>query len=155
MALFLSTFTNKIDRKGRVSVPASFRATVSASSFNGIIVYQHLSLPCIEGADISFLEQMSNHLDTDFGPFNPEQMSMATAILAGSSQLGFDPEGRVVLPQELVAFAGVDGTATFAGLGRRFQIWNPDAFMAHKAEAMQKAAVTGPTLSPFRGGGQS
>ncbi len=154
MALFLSTYTNKVDKKGRVSVPASFRQAVTPSNFKGIIVYPHLTLPCLEGADMNFLEKISDHLDTEFGPFNPDQATIATAILADSSSLSFDPEGRVMLPQDLLEFAEIDGQATFAGLGPRFQIWNPDAFTAHKIEARKKAAVSGPALAPRRGGGQ-
>jgi len=152
MAFFLSTFTNKVDKKGRVSVPAAFRAAVSQDGFPGIVVYRPLNLPCIEGADMTFLEQLSDRLYGDFGPFDPDQMSVATAILAGASQLSFDPEGRVMLPNDLKTFAGIDGAATFVGIGRKFQIWNPEAFEAHRAQQMAVAADTAPKLPPFGGG---
>lgn len=155
MAFFLSTFTNKIDKKGRVSVPAPFRSAVSSSNFPGIVVYKPLNLPCIEGADMSFLEQLSDRLYGDFGPFNPDQMSVATAILAGASQLQFDPEGRVMLPAELREFAGIEGHATFVGLGRKFQIWGSEAYEAHKQDQLARASETAPNLPPFGGGGQA
>lgn len=155
VAFFLSTFTNKIDKKGRVSVPAPFRAAVSESHFPGIVIYRPLNLPCIEGADISFLEQLSDRLYGDFGPFDPDQMSVATAILAGASQLAFDPEGRVMLPAELRSFAGIDGQATFVGIGRKFQIWNAADYAAHRENQLAVAAATAPNLPPFGGGGQA
>ncbi|NVJ99426.1 MAG: division/cell wall cluster transcriptional repressor MraZ [Alphaproteobacteria bacterium] len=155
MAFFLSTFKNKVDKKGRVSVPAPFRSAVASGNFPGIVVYRPLNLPCIEGADMSFLEQLSDRLYGDFGPFNPDQMSVATAILAGSSQLQFDPEGRVMLPNELRDFAGIDGFATFVGLGRKFQIWGAEAYEAHREEQLAMASETAPKLPPFGGGGQS
>jgi MraZ protein len=154
VAFFLSTFTNKVDKKGRVSVPATFRAAVSASHFPGIVLYRPLNLPCIEGSDISFLEQLSDRLYGDFGPFDPHQMSVATAILAGASQLSFDPEGRVMLPAELKKYGDIDGQATFVGIGRKFQIWNTEAYKAHHAKQMAVAEVTAPTLPPFGGGEQ-
>ena len=153
MAFFLSTFTNKVDKKGRVSVPASFRSTVASSHFPGIVVYRPFDLPCIEGADMPFLEQLSDRLYGDFGPFNPDQMSVATAILAGASQLSFDPEGRVMLPAELREFAGIDGLATFVGLGRKFQIWGAEAYAAHHQNQLTRAAEAAPKLPPFGGGG--
>ncbi len=152
MAFFLSTFTNKVDKKGRVSIPAPFRNAVAKSHFSGVVVYQPLNLPCIEGADISFLEQLSDRLYGDFGPFDPDQMSVATAILAGSAQLSFDTEGRVMLPAELKEYAGIEGQATFVGIGRKFQIWAPDAFKAHREEQMNIAAKTAPNLPAFGGG---
>lgn len=155
MAFFLSTFKNKVDKKGRVSVPAPFRSAVAAGHFPGVVVYRPLNLPCIEGADMSFLEQLSDRLYGDFGPFNPDQMSVATAILAGASQLQFDPEGRVMLPAELREFAGIDGAATFVGLGRKFQIWDTAAYEAHQKEQLALASETAPNLPPFGGGGQA
>ena len=155
MAFFLSTFTNKVDKKGRVSVPAQFRTAVSSSHFPGIVLYRPLNLPCIEGSDISFLEQLSDSLYGDFGPFDPHQMSVATAILGGASQLSFDPEGRIALPAELRGSAGIEGEATFVGIGRKFQIWASDAYKAHHAKQMAVAEVTAPGLPPFGGGEQS
>jgi len=136
-------------------VPAPFRSAVSSGDFPGIVVYRPTSLPCVEGADMAFLEQLSDRLYGDFGPFNTDQMHVATAILADASQLGFDPEGRVVLPQEFLDFAELDTHATFAGIGRKFQIWNPDKFALHREEAIKAAAVSAPKLPPFGGGSQS
>ena len=155
VAFFLSTFANKVDKKGRVSVPAQFRAAVSASHFPGIVLYRPLNLPCIEGSDISFLEQLSDRLYGDFGPFDPHQMSVATAILGGAAQLSFDPEGRVALPSELRSNANIESDATFVGIGRKFQIWASEAYKAHHAKQMAVAEVTAPGLPPFGGGEQS
>lgn len=154
MAFFLSTFTNKVDKKGRVSVPAAFRNAVANSHFPGVVAYKPLNLPCIEGADISFLEQLSDQLYGDFGPFDEEQMSVATAILGGASQLAFDPEGRVMLPSGFRDEAGIESQVTFVGLGRKFQIWDAAAYELHKEKQLKLAAQTAPKLSPFKGGAQ-
>ena len=48
------------------------------------------------------------------------------------SVVGFDPGGRMVLPAQLRAVAGIDlnGLAFFVAAGETFQIWNPDRFRA-------------------------
>jgi transcriptional regulator MraZ len=155
VAFFLSTFTNKVDKKGRVSVPAPFRAAVSSSDFPGIVLYPALNLPCIEGADISFLEQLSDRLYGDFGPFDTKQMAVATATLAAAAQLSFDPEGRIMLPAEMRQQAGVENSVTFVGLGRKFQIWDTESYRVHHAKQMAVAEAIAPNLPPFGGGGQS
>ena len=155
MALFLSTYENKVDKKGRVSVPASFRTAVASSHFQGIAVYRHLSLPCVEGADISFLEQLSDQLYEDFGPFNTDQLSVATSILAESNQLAFDSEGRIMLPASMKDFVGIEGQATFVGLGRKFQIWAPDRFAEHRLQQREIAADKITELPPFGARGRS
>ncbi len=149
MALFLSTFENKVDKKGRVSVPASFRTAIAPSHFQGIAVYQHLELPCLEGADVSFLEHLSDVLYEDYGAFDIDPLSVATAILGDSAQIAFDSEGRIMLPAAMKAFIGVTDHATFIGLGRKFQIWAPDKFAAHREEQRALASDKVKSLPPF------
>lgn len=155
MALFLSTYENKVDKKGRVSVPAPFRTAVASSPFQGIALYRHLNLPCLEGADLSFLENLSDQLYEDYGLFNADQLSVATAILAESAQLAFDGEGRVMLPAAMKDFTGIDGQATFVGLGRRFQIWAPDRFAEHRMAQRDIAADKITELPPMGARGRS
>ncbi len=134
MALFLSTYENKVDKKGRVSVPASFRSAVASSHFSGVAIYRHIKLPCIEGSDISFLEGLSERFYQDYDPLNFDQLPAATSILAESNQLAFDADGRILLPAAMREFAGVDSQATFVGLGRMFQIWHPASFAEHRLQ---------------------
>ena len=155
MALFLSTFTMKVDKKGRVSVPAPFRAAVDGGSFKGVVVYRALKGHFLEGADLAYLEDLSQKIYSDFGPFDDDQMAVATAILAGASQLPFDGDGRVLLPPDLKEFAGIEDQATFAGIGHKFQVWNPAAFEAHKAAQLPLAPKAAAKLTPFPPRGQS
>ncbi len=154
MALFLSTFTNKVDKKGRVSVPKPFRAAVEKSAYNGVIVYQPYRLDCIEGADIAFLEQLSDRAYSDISPFDDEELSVATSILAESHRLGFDPEGRIMLPDFLRKAAGITNQATFAGIGKKFQIWEPSAHKQHIRKQREAAASRAKDMAPIIGGGR-
>src|SRR3954454_14265587 len=108
VALFLSTFVNKVDRKGRVSVPASFRAALAGQSFAGIVAYRSFKNSAIEGSGIDRLEEMSTRLDA-LDEFSEERESLAS-IFADSQQLAFDAEGRIVLPQLLAEHAGISET---------------------------------------------
>lgn len=134
VATFLSTSTNKVDRKGRVSVPASFRNAAATPAFNGIVVRIPLDdKPYIEGEDITYTENFANDLHDNFDLDDEEQMAMATEYLASAEQLQFDPEGRVTLPAYLREYAGIETHAVFVGLGKTFQIWEPKAYEDHKA----------------------
>jgi MraZ protein len=145
MALFLSTFVNRVDRKGRVSVPAPFRAALAGQAFQGIVLFRSSGHPCLEGFAMSRMEEMSARLDA-FDLFSSEQDDLATAIFGDSIQLPFDGEGRIVLPPALVGFAGLSEQAAFVGLGAKFQIWDPDAFERRKAEARDRVKTQGLTL---------
>ena len=99
LALFLSTFVNKVDRKGRVSVPATFRASLTGQAFNGIVAYRSFKLPSIEAGGIDRMEEMSARIDT-LDEFSEDRDSLSS-IFAEAQQLAFDGEGRVVLPEAL------------------------------------------------------
>jgi transcriptional regulator MraZ len=149
VALFLSTFINKVDRKGRVSVPAPFRAAVAGSSFNGIIVFPSINSRAIEGSGIDRAEELSARIDGI--PEFSEERDALSAIFADSHQLPFDSEGRIMLPPELCEHAGIvlEGGAAFVGAGRTFQIWEPGRFEQHQQE--RRARARGITLPPLKG----
>lgn len=138
MALFLSNHINKIDKKGRVSVPAQFRAALSVQEFSGIIVYGSFVNPCIEACGIDRISLISDTID-NLDPFSEERDAFATAILGESVQLPFDGEGRVVLSDILMDLAGVSDSACFVGKGATFEIWNPDKFADYAAKAREIA----------------
>ena len=134
MALFLSTYTNKIDKKGRVSVPAPFRSALVEQLHHGIVLFSSNQHSCIEGFDWAKMDEISTRMD-HYDLFSDDQDDLATAIFGQSVQLFFDSEGRVSLPTDLMEEAGLNDKATFVGLGRKFQIWNPEMFARRKEQA--------------------
>jgi MraZ protein len=145
MGLFLSTIVNKVDRKGRVSVPAQFRATLAAQAFPGIILYRSFTQPCIEGCGMDFMERLSDSAQ-DYDVFSPEQADLSSLIFADSRQLPWDPEGRIVLPEDILAHANISETVAFVGKGQTFQLWEPAAYEAVMAEARARARANPPAL---------
>tara|TARA_Y100000389_G_scaffold38523_2_gene32902 strand:- start:1990 stop:2448 length:459 start_codon:yes stop_codon:yes gene_type:complete len=127
MALFLSTFINKIDKKGRISVPSQFRTYLSDENFSGVILYESFINPCIEGCNIDRIKKLSDAID-DLDPFCEDRDSFATAILAGSMQISMDSDGRIILPNNLIAIADLKDNAIFVGKGKTFEIWQPEKF---------------------------
>jgi len=155
MALFVSTFINKVDRKGRVSVPATFRAALSTQTHQGIVVYPSFTTAAVEGCGMDFLEELAAAAAETFDMFSPEQDDLNTLIFSTSHQLAWDPEGRVVLPEEILAHANITEQAAFVGKGRSFQIWEPEAMKAHQAEARARALANRPQLALRKPGAPS
>jgi len=136
--VFLSTTTNTLDAKGRVSVPAPFRARVAKDGFETVVIWMSLNGDYLEGATLSYLERLQDSLD-QMDPFDETREAMEQAIFGGSVELGFDSGGRISLPATLIDAAGLAKKATFVGVGRTFQIWNPDAHAAHLETARATA----------------
>lgn len=137
--LFLSTFINKIDKKGRVSVPSSFRALLTDENFSGLIAYQSISNNCVEACNIERIKHLSESID-DLDPYSDERDAFATIILGGSAKLQFDSEGRVLLPEDLINFAELKDKACFVGKGQTFEIWNPEFYQKHYDKAKEIAS---------------
>ncbi|MEE8444266.1 MAG: division/cell wall cluster transcriptional repressor MraZ [Alphaproteobacteria bacterium] len=142
MTSFLSTFVNKVDRKGRVSVPAPFRAALSNETFQGVIAYPSLTETAIDGVGRATLEDLNRRRmdrtleDGDFERALLGGDTVIDTIMALAHELPFDGEGRIVLPASLAGPAGITDRATFVGRGTRFQIWAPDAFEQHQQAAV-------------------
>ncbi len=140
MALFLDSHVDKIDRKGRVSVPAQFRAALIDQSYAGVIAFPSFRENCnaIEACGMDRMMQLSQSLD-DLDPFSGEQNDMAAVIFGAAAQLPFDGEGRIMLTDGLIAGAGITDRTVFVGCGQTFQIWAPDAHAEFVVEARARA----------------
>jgi MraZ protein len=135
---FASRFDNKVDAKGRVSVPASFRAVLSKEGIEEIFCYPHLDRPALEAGGSRLVGKIKGILE-DFPIDSPERDEIATAYFGESEKLKVDPEGRAVLSKRLRDHAGITEVAVFVGLGDKFQIWAPDAYEEFRAEARERA----------------
>lgn len=145
MSLFLSSYENRLDTKGRVSVPATFRASVANGKFAGVVLYRSFTHNCIEGLTMERMEQMAAATDK-MGVFDSELDDLTAMLFADARQLAFDVTGRIVIPAELLQHAGITDTAVFVGRGNSFQIWNPDAFRAAQTQALNNLRAARPNL---------
>ena len=137
MPLFMSKYTNKVDRKGRVSVPAQFRAALPTGSQKSIVLFQAVNHNAIECCDLGYIEKINDSFD-EFAPYSDEHDEFSLALMSGLVELSFDGNGRIILPQELMDFANISEYATFAGKGKTFQIWEPNAFTEELEKARHK-----------------
>jgi len=140
VALFLSTFTNKVDSKGRVSVPAQFRVSLVNENYSTMVVYESFINQCIEGCDIERIKKISESID-NLEPFSEERDAFATSILGGSIQLSIDGDGRVILPENLLKTAKIKDNAVFVGKGSTFEIWEPKSFAVYLEKAQAEAKL--------------
>ena len=125
--MFLSSYENKLDKKGRVSVPASFRSHLSTLGYNGFIAYPSFNNEALEACSEDRIEKLSNTIDS-LNPFEEKRDYFATSVLSESVSLQFDNEGRVLLADKLIDHARIKNNILFVGLGKTFQIWEPNSF---------------------------
>ena len=138
--MFLSTYENKLDKKGRVSVPASFRSYLSNLGYNGVICYPSFNNQCIESWPQDRIEKISNAIDS-LNPFEEKKDYFATSILSESINLQFDSEGRISLTPKLLKHAKIKNSMLFVGQGKTFQIWEPTIFEKFRVTAKRKSNI--------------
>ena len=138
--MFLSTYENKLDKKGRVSVPASFRSYLSSLGYNGVICYPSFNNQSIEACSQDRIEKLSNTIDS-LNPFEEKRDFFATSILSESISLQFDSEGRVSLSSKLLKHAKIKNNMLFVGQGKTFQIWEPTAFEKFRVQSRKKSNI--------------
>ncbi len=153
MSVFLGAHQNRLDAKGRVSIPAGYRAILRAQAAEAqpgdplLVLRQSPKHPCIEAWPMPAYLQLGptlNRLDL----FSDDQEDMALSLYGDAYPVDPDKEGRIVLPEALAAHAGVSESVAFMGLGRHFQIWEPQAAERRRAEARLRArSVTLPAAA--------
>ena len=136
--MFLSSYENKLDKKGRVSVPASFRSHLNSLGYNGFVAYPSFNNEALEACSEDRIEKLSNTIDS-LNPFEEKRDYFATSVLSESVSLQFDSEGRVLIAEKLLDHAKIKNSIFFVGLGKTFQIWEPKSFEKFKIVARKKA----------------
>lgn len=136
MSLFLGTITNKLDKKGRVSIPAPYRSLMARLGVEELILRPYHLDPCVEGWPQSAFEQYSADAQPA-DPFEDPQDDLLLTLFSQAESIRPDSEGRVVLSEALIAYANLSESVTFAGLGKKFQIWEPNTLKERQTAAMK------------------
>jgi MraZ protein len=143
---FVSNVTLRLDSKGRVSIPASFRSVLARDGFNGLYCYPALDRPAIDAGGNALMAEIEAVI-ARYAPFSEEREQFAVALYGTSETLKIDGEGRVSLSETLKRHAGITEAVAFVGLGHKFQIWEPGRFQSELAEATQKVRALKTELS--------
>ena len=138
LKIFLSNAINKIDAKGRISIPASFRSVLEFQGYPGVYLFPSFTSNSIDGGGMELINQISKSVER-MQLFAEETDALSTSLFADTYNLTYDQDGRISLPENLIIHANLMDKAIFVGQGRKFQIWNPDDFEEFKKKAKIKA----------------
>jgi len=136
MNRFLSNATNRIDAKGRVSVPSLFRAVLARRDIRELYCFQDFVFPAISIGGLDLLDRFERQIVGE-DSFSPEANQMSLLIHGGGVFMKLDSEGRLMVTDFIRDFTGITTDVTFVGRADHFQLWAPQTF-----EAVQAAART-------------
>lgn len=146
VAMFLSSVINKVDGKGRVSLPARFRAALGEHRDQGIVAFPSFADPAIEACGPDYMQELSDQVAA-LDRFSEQQRLLNNTLFALSVELAFDSTGRILLPERLRQHAGIVDTAVFVGQGKTFQIWAPQRYDSHSRTILDRARENKLTLT--------
>lgn len=135
---FVSNYTNKLDAKGRVSIPALFRTVLARDGFEGLYCFPSPHAAAVDAGGNELLNRIQSRL-SGLDPLTEDHDLMSTALFGASEILKIDSEGRVMVSDTIRECTGITNTVTFVGMSYKFQIWEPEAFKAHRAAAQKRA----------------
>ena len=136
---FRGEFHQKVDAKGRVSIPAQFRRVLIAGDPNCpegdapefVIVYgdhRRKYLECYTAEAIDEVDQQISAM-----PRGAVERRMLERLFSGQSlSTNVDETGRLVLPAKLRQKIGLEDEAFFTATGDTFQIWKPETYEAEE-----------------------
>lgn len=145
MNRFLSNATNRIDAKGRVSVPAAFRAVLTRLDIHELYCLQDFAFPAISVGGPDLLDHYERQIEA-LDPFSEEANRLSLLVHGGGVFTRLDGEGRLMVSEFIRSFTGVTTDVAFVGRGRHFQLWDPKTF-EETASAARRARTAGGTSS--------
>lgn len=134
MNRFLSHATNRIDAKGRVSVPAPFRSVLQERQIQELYGFQDFVFPAISIGGPELMERIERQLGGLDG-FSQEAHQMSLLVHGGGVFMKLDTEGRLMVTDFIRSFTGITTEVTFVGRADYFQLWQPQAFQDAQSAA--------------------
>jgi MraZ protein len=147
MDRFLSTSTNRIDAKGRVSVPAGFRSVLSRRGYSELYCLKALRVPALEVGGLDLLDRYEARIAQE-DPFLQSADDMSFFVHGDSAFLKLDQDGRITVTDFVREHTGIASEVTFVGRGQTFQMWEPSRLDRYRAEV--RARLSNP-VSPGDG----
>ena len=136
--MFFSTYENALDAKGRISVPAPFRAALGGEQ--EIYVY-----PAIDGGFLeaggSALVRKNQKIIRRLNPQSGAGRAYSHAFFTRSARPKMDDAGRIKLPEKLLKVADIKKDVVFAGADDHFKIWSAETFTTHDEQMVEDAAA--------------
>ncbi len=142
MSRFLSNATNRIDAKGRVSVPAVFRSVLAQRDIQELYCFQDFVFPAISVCGADVLERYERQISNE-DPFSRDGNEMSLLVHGGGVFMKLDAEGRLMVTDFIRDFTGITTEVCFVGRSDHFQLWQPQAFHEAQAAAREERRLRG------------
>ncbi|MEQ8241586.1 MAG: division/cell wall cluster transcriptional repressor MraZ [Cyclobacteriaceae bacterium] len=132
MAFFTSEYECKLDTKGRLVLPAKFKANLPEVSTTELVIRKGFESSLIL---YPMLEYKKIHARINaLNEFDEEQRKLKRNFFRSIAEVGLDSAGRILLPKAMLAHAKLEKDALLIGMGNYIEMWNPEVFEEQQIE---------------------
>ncbi len=137
--MFLGSFKYSVDKKGRLSIPANFKKYVNEAA-NETFVMTRGIVQCIDVYPQDFWKDEVLSRINQIDDFDNEEASFKRLLLELAAENKLDAQSRLLVPKNLLEFAGIEKEVFILGQNKKIEIWNPDTYENQKKENLKPFA---------------
>jgi transcriptional regulator MraZ len=126
--MFSGNFSNTLDDKGRVAIPARLRGPTGADDRLVLTIFEVATVPCLEAYSAPDWQDFITDLQSKIGAFAQNRLLFESAYVGSSQTCQPDKQGRILLPLALRKYAELEQEVVFAGVGRKFRIFSAEGY---------------------------
>jgi transcriptional regulator MraZ len=126
MAFFTSEYKCKLDAKGRLVLPSRMKGNLPEVSSSELFMREGFE-PCLELYPLIEYKKIYSKI-AGLNGFNPEYRKLQRNFFRGSATVELDTAGRLLIPKNMLQYAGLDKEIIVVGMGNRMEIWNPETY---------------------------
>ena len=128
MTIFTGDYNCKVDVKGRIMLPATFRKQMGEVDAYRFVIKNDLYEQCLELYTEEEWKHQNSMILRNIKPYNPEHRQFLRDFRMGAAELECDPTGRILIPGRLLKQAGITTDALLSGNIGKIEIWTPELY---------------------------
>ncbi len=128
-----------MDAKGRMAVPVRYRDALMSLCGGALVATIEIQEKCLLIYPLSKWQEIEAQIAA-LPTFNPETRRIQRLLIGHARELELDGNGRVLMPPELRAYAGLEKKVMLVGQSHRFELWDTERWNTRRDEWLQEAA---------------
>ena len=127
MNTLIGTYECKVDAKGRLMLPVAFKKQLSSVMEKGFVLKRAVFQPCLELYPMQEWESMMQNVNK-LNRFKKKNNDFIRRFTAGVKSVDLDVSGRLLIPKDLVGFAGITKEIVVTSAVNIIEIWDKDKY---------------------------
>ena len=127
MNTLIGTYECKVDAKGRLMLPIAFKKQLASVIEKGFVLKRAVFQPCLELCPMQEWESMMQNVNK-LNRFKKKNNDFIRRFTAGVKSIDLDVSGRLLIPKDLVGFAGISKEIVVTSAVNIIEIWDKDKY---------------------------